>query len=103
LDLLQECLQDVLRNWNRMQTSDMDDAGEDADRFQTSFYRFISQVEIWVQNLDVRPPSVEVAKRTEGFKSLFESLPEMLNIPFETELEMILDNVIRTVDSTEQS
>jgi hypothetical protein len=96
-------LNDVLSLWQKMKTSDVEEAGEDADRFQAAFYQFVDRVRVWVAHLENRPSDVEKAKLQSDFSMLFDLLPEPLQIPFETELEIILSAESYEVDSTEQS
>jgi hypothetical protein len=103
IDDVRKDLNDVLSLWQKMKTSDVEEAGEDADRFQAAFYQFVDRVRVWVANLDNRPSDVETAKLQSDFSMLFDLLPEPLQIPFETELEIILSAESYEVDSTEQS
>ncbi|QSO47814.1 hypothetical protein [Alicyclobacillus mengziensis] len=98
---VRESLNEMLQLWNRMKTSEMDEAGDDADRFQMTFYMFMEHVEKWVQPLQQRPADAEEARLNPEFQKLFESLPDPLQIPFETELDAILADGDRHVDSTE--
>jgi hypothetical protein len=103
IDDVRKDLNDVLSLWQKMKTSDVEEAGEDADRFQAAFYQFVDRVRVWVANLDNRPSDVETAKLQSDFSMLFDLLPEPLQITFETELEIILSAEYYEVDSTEQS
>lgn len=103
IDDVRKDLNDVLSLWQKMKTSDVEEAGEDADRFQAAFYQFVDRVRVWVAHLDNRPSDVEKAKLQPDFSMLFELLPDPLQIPFETELEIILSAESYEVDSTEQS
>ncbi|OFW81087.1 MAG: hypothetical protein A2201_07785 [Alicyclobacillus sp. RIFOXYA1_FULL_53_8] len=97
-----ETLEEVLFLWEQMQSSHADDAGDDADRFQMMFYVFVEHVRAWVETMDDAPKDVDEARAQLEFAQLFELLPDPLQIPFETELEAILTNGQRHVDSTEQ-
>lgn len=99
---VQELLTEVLELWSRMKRSDMDEAGDDADRFQMTFYEFTDAVREWVDTLSERPSDSEEARQHKDFVPLFDALPEPLQIPFETELDAILDDVHREADSSEQ-
>lgn len=94
---------DVLHLWGQMQTSHLDEAGDDAERFQTAFYRFTDDLADWVRTLDVAPPDLETARANPCFADFFERMPHPLHIPFEMELESILEGAERHVDSTQQS
>jgi hypothetical protein len=96
---VRQSLNEVLELWNRMKTSEMDEAGDDADRFQMTFYMLMEHVEKWVRSLKNRPVDAEEARANLDFQPLFESLPDALQIPFETELDAILANEDRQVDS----
>lgn len=103
LEDVQRGLAEVLSLWRTMQSSDLEDAGADADRFQTAFYRFVDTVQGWVSGLNRRPEDVEAARNLPEIAELFDALPGPLQLPFETELEGILAGQTRRVDSTEQS
>jgi len=101
LQTVAKSLADVLCLWNTMKISHMDDAADDADRFQMVFYEFVERVQDWVQSLDDAPVDTDGAREDSRFSALFDQLPEPLQLPFETELEMILSRVDRRVDNAE--
>lgn len=91
----------VLSLWEAMKHSDLDDAAEDADRFQTAFYTFTEAVLSYVKRLPSPPPNAEAARTSAEFAPLFELLPDELAIPFESELDTELAGRVRNVDATE--
>lgn len=99
---VKETLDEVLFLWEEMKRSEADDAGDDADRFQMMFYAFVEHVRVWVAAMDGLPKDVDEARDQPMFAKLFDSLPDPLQIPFENELDTILTQGQRQVDSTEQ-
>ncbi|KPV44573.1 hypothetical protein [Alicyclobacillus ferrooxydans] len=102
MNQVNEVLQEVLELWKRMKTSEMDDAADDADRFQMMFYAFVDHVADFVRTLPKKPADADEARLDPNFAPLFNALPEPLQIPFETELDAILAEAARDFDNTEQ-
>ncbi|MCY0876428.1 MAG: hypothetical protein OWT28_09195 [Firmicutes bacterium] len=84
---MEEALEWVLANWATMQTSDPDDAGEDAERFEQSFYRFIDTVADFMTQLPVRPHDLDAALENPLLANIRDRLPGPLQLNFDTELE----------------
>jgi hypothetical protein len=97
-DRLQESFDTMLSNWNRMQASDLDEAGDDADRFQTSFYRFIDELRDYLHTLSQRPQTLVAALALPEITALSDQLPAPLLLNFETELELIVEQITREED-----
>ncbi|MGE5703408.1 MAG: hypothetical protein ACM32O_12830 [Clostridia bacterium] len=93
-----ELLAAVIANWNQMQTSSMDEAGEDAERFETSFYQWIEQVRKWYESLDKKPADLAEALELPLVVKIAEILPIALYLNFETELELMIEGIERAVD-----
>lgn len=93
----------VLSLWQQMNHSEPSEAGADADRFQLAFYEFIDHVRYWITSLAERPATLEEAWLHPDLAAIFDQLPGPLQIPFETELEVILSGENREIDSTEQA
>lgn len=96
-------LEDLLGHWEAMKHSDFEDAGDDADRFQTAFYEFTEALRTEISSFATPPGDVEEAREHPQFSPLFAALPDELQIPFETELDSILRGLERRPDATEQS
>ena len=101
-DRVESALEATLTLWEAMKHSDVDDAGDDADRFQMEFYQFIDVLRDWAKSATDLPQDSEEAKQDPRLSPLFERMPSPLAIPFETELDEILADRIRHMDSTEQ-
>jgi len=84
-----------------MQKSDMDNAGDDADRFQMSFYQFTDALQDAARKVNDLPGDLEAARLHELFKPYFEQIPEPLQLPLETEVELILEGKTRVEDNTQ--
>ena len=93
-----EALDEVAANWQAMQRSDMDDAGDDADRFERSFYLFVEELKAWFEGLEERPKSLDEALRLPDVEAVFEKLDAPLHLNLETELELIVQGAEREED-----
>jgi len=94
-----EAFETMLANWQLMSRSDMDSAGDDADRFQDSFYQFIEEVKEWLEGLADKPRDLGAALAMPEIDAFVEQLPAPLYLNFETELELILEGITRTEDA----
>lgn len=82
-----EAFADMLANWNRMSASDPDEAGDDAERFEQSFYVFARYVVRWLRSVPDGPRNAEEAMRMSVIESFRARLPGPLVLNFETEVE----------------
>ena len=96
---VRETFSEMIGNWNRMQASDMDDAGDDADRFQRSFYEFVDELKVWFESRTQRPQSVDAAMALPEVEALLDELPGPLHLNLETELELIVEGLNREDDA----
>ncbi|WP_261305576.1 hypothetical protein [Paenibacillus andongensis] len=94
---VEQALQTTLKNWNAMSASG-DEQEAVADQFQSSFYLFIDAVREWVDELEPRPQTIDVLLEMEMMQEIFDALPAPLHLNFETEVELIMDNVVRIDD-----
>lgn len=92
---LVEALEKTLQAWEAMGKADMDDAEDEADRFEHLFYRFIAEFHNWVNELSPRPTHVDQLLNHEVYRDITHRLPAPLLLNFETEAELIIDNLIR--------
>ncbi|ASS74326.1 hypothetical protein CIG75_04565 [Tumebacillus algifaecis] len=99
IDKIQAAYDEMIANWNTMQSSDMDSAGDDADRFQSSFYRFIEELQEWLVTAEPKPRTVDAAMALPWLAELYEELPAPLMLNFETELELIVEGITREEDA----
>ena len=95
---MQEAFEEMIRNWNRMGSSDMDEAGDAADRFERSFYLFIDEVKDWFAQRGTKPQSLDEALALPEMEAFAEELPGPLLLNFETELELIVEGLVREED-----
>ena len=95
---LLQTLDTALANWNAMSKSDEEEAESTADAFQASFYRFIDELRVWVNELEERPESLEALLELPVIEEIVNKLPGPLYLNFETEAELILENKLRTDD-----
>ncbi|MGZ4112677.1 MAG: hypothetical protein ACXVP5_09610 [Tumebacillaceae bacterium] len=93
-----QSLNTMLENWRLMQSSDMDSASDDANRFEGSFYAFIDEFRAWLLGLDTKPQSLDDALAMPEIEAITDQLPAPLLLNFETELELILEGITREED-----
>jgi len=93
-----KALKIVLDNWEKMKRSEEDEAEEDANQFEASFYAFVQEVRTWYEGLEHAPKTVEEALELPEIKELVEQLPVEILLNFETELDLIVDGVVREED-----
>ncbi|MGB8955303.1 MAG: hypothetical protein WCC10_08010 [Tumebacillaceae bacterium] len=91
----QEALNEVVKNWRAMQSSDMDSAGDDADRFERSFYLFVDELRAWMEALEQKPKTLDQALQMPEIEAVFEELDAPLHLNLETELEVIVQGLVR--------
>ncbi|MDQ0887021.1 hypothetical protein QFZ81_002109 [Paenibacillus sp. V4I9] len=91
-------LQTTLKNWNAMSASRGDEQEAVADQFQSSFYLFIDAVREWVYQLEPRPQTIDELLDLDMMQEILDVLPAPLHLNFETEVELIMDNVVRIDD-----
>jgi hypothetical protein len=98
---IRQAFETMIRDWNMMQSGTMEDqdANEDnAERFETNFHRLIEEIKLWYQALDIPPRTAEALQEIEPLQSLIEDLPAPLLLPFETELEHLVEGHERVAD-----
>jgi hypothetical protein len=92
---VREAFNEMIDNWNGMGRSDMDGAGEAADRFQNSFYHFVDELREWLGEQEKKPQSLDQALEIPAIRELADELPGPLLLNFETELELIVEGLQR--------
>ena len=85
----------AIEHWESMGSADMDDAESAADRFEQSFYEFVDVFRHWVDQLSERPDTVEELLKIPTCQSIMDRLPVPLLLNFETEAELIIDQMTR--------
>ncbi len=90
-DNLWNAFQIMLDNWNRMLSSEMDQAEEDADQFEASFYQFIDIFREWFFQREEKPQHIDEVLAITEVKDLIEQVPAPLMINVQTELEIMLE------------
>lgn len=96
--LIDKALKTMLDNWEKMKRSEEDEAEEDANQFEASFYAFMQEVRNWVEGLEQPPKTLEEAMQLAKIEELVEQLPVEIMLNFETELELIVDGEVREED-----
>lgn len=92
---VEKALQITLRNWNAMSRSENDEQEATADQFQSSFYLFIDALSEWIHGLEPRPQTIDELLDLDMIQEIMDILPAPLHLNFETEAELIIDQVIR--------
>lgn len=92
---LKAALMQTIQNWESIARADADDAESAADSFEQSFYQLIDLFRGWVNTLDQKPESVEQLLELDTSQAIIRHLPEPLYLNFETEAELIIDNIER--------
>lgn len=95
---LEKALQTVLTNWEKMKKSHEDDAADDAEQFEASFYRWMEKLREWFDQLEHKPATLEEALRLPDVEKMTDLLPVELMLNFETELELIVEGQTRMED-----
>jgi len=91
----------VLANWNAMRTSGMDDAADDAERFEQSFYAFVEALQAYVQARSAvsgAGQSVQDLLAAVPLARWRQALPDPLQLNFDMELQDIVDGWERKMD-----
>jgi len=96
--VMDKALRTMLDNWEKMKRSEEDEAEEDANQFEASFYALMQEVRNWVDGLEQPPKTLEEAMQLEKIEELVEQLPVEIMLNFETELELIVDGEVREED-----
>ena len=90
-----QALQSMLEYWREMKKSEKEDAEEDANQFEASFYTFIEAVKEWIQGRHPFPKSLDEALSLPEIQKWEAELPPMLVLNFETELELMVEGIER--------
>jgi hypothetical protein len=94
---VKQTLDTALANWKSMSEPGSGEAEATADQFESSFYTFIDAVRDWFNQLDQQPQTLEKFMELPLIQDILERLPAPLHLNFETEAELIIEN-IRRVD-----
>jgi len=96
---VKKALDVMLTNWNSMWAPDSEDSEGAANGFEASFYEFIDVLRKWVDALDHRPQTAEELLELPMIRDIIDALPAPLHLNFETEAELIVDNIRRVDDA----
>jgi len=95
---IEKALHIMLANWERMKKSHEDDAEDDANTFEASFYHLMEQIRKWFGKLEPKPTTLDDALLLPDMAKLEEQLPVEILLNFETELELIVEGETRIED-----
>lgn len=95
---LQKPFQQVLQQWQRNQQAHILEGAEDeATLLEHHFYTFIEAFSAWFKTID-RPASLEEALALPDVQEIVRELPAPLYIPFENELDLLVDGIEQESD-----
>lgn len=90
---LQQPFQQVLDQWQRNQQAHILEGAEDqATLLEHHFYKFIEAFSEWFKTME-KPGSLEEALEVPDIQEIVDKLPAPLYIPFENELDLLVDEV----------
>ncbi len=92
---IDQLLDAAMRNWAALSNASPDEAETTADEFEASFYRFIDAVREWHLAMHPRPGTLEEMLDMPLIAAIIDRLPAPLYLNFETEVELMIDNVSR--------
>ncbi|MDF2713778.1 MAG: hypothetical protein K0R28_703 [Paenibacillus sp.] len=92
---VEQALNTVLSNWKSMSGAEGDEAESTANTFEASFYKFIDAVREWVNGMEKRPKNMEELMELSLVRHILDRLPQPLHLNFETEAELIIEQIIR--------
>ncbi|MGG1658575.1 hypothetical protein [Brevibacillus sp. NRS-1366] len=95
---IEKALHTMLANWERMKKSHEDDAEDDANTFEASFYQLMETIRKWYGRLEPKPESLDEALLLPDLAEVMDQMPGEIILNFETELELIVDGQTRVED-----
>lgn len=95
---IEKALHTMLANWERMKKSHEDDAEDDANTFEASFYQLMEHIRVWHGQLESKPESLDEALLLPDMAQVMDQLPGEIVLNFETELELIIEGQTRVDD-----
>ncbi|MGG4493593.1 hypothetical protein [Brevibacillus reuszeri] len=95
---IEKALHTMLENWERMKKSHEDDAEDDANTFEASFYQLMERIREWFGQLEAKPATLDDALLLPDMAQLEKKLPVEILLNFETELELIVEGETRIED-----
>lgn len=95
---IEKALRQTLDAWERMKRSHEDDAEDDANQFEASFYKLMDTIRSWFNELPAKPKTLEDALLLPDLAEVADQMPGEIVLNFETELELIVDGQIRVDD-----
>ncbi|MGD8189616.1 hypothetical protein ACQCN2_06375 [Brevibacillus ginsengisoli] len=98
-DDIQLTLRKMIKNWDQMKRSSEEQAEEDANLFEDSFYELIERLRQWIEGMKVKPNTLEDALSLPEIDEVVSQLPSELYLNFETELDLIIEGITRKEDA----
>lgn len=96
--MMEKALQTMLHNWEKMKKSHEEDAEEDANQFEASFYALMEKIREWHAQLEAKPESLDETLRLPAIAEIADQIPGEIYLNFETELELIVEGQTREED-----
>lgn len=88
---LEQKLNVMLNDWEKMQRTDGDEGADWAERFEMHFYEFINEVKAVWSSLEAPPQTLEEAEELPFIQAVEAALPAPLQLNFLNELELIVE------------
>lgn len=99
LQVIEQALKITLHHWNQMKMSGEEEAEDEANQFEASFYKLMEEVRTWFSSLENRPSTLDDALELQDIREIIDRLPAELHLNFETELELIVEGETREEDA----
>ncbi|RXT06494.1 hypothetical protein [Ammoniphilus sp. CFH 90114] len=91
-------LDELSKQWERNQrTSILENAEDEATYLEHKFYKFIDCFKIWFLQ-ELMPISFDAALEHPDIQYIIDQLPSPLYLPFENELDLLVDGVVQEND-----
>ncbi|WCK53430.1 hypothetical protein PP175_19065 [Aneurinibacillus sp. Ricciae_BoGa-3] len=97
-ELLEHELQLLLIQWKRNQQANiLENAEDEATLLEHRFYKFIDVFSEWFKTIE-KPVSLEEALELPEIEQIVNQLPVPLYLPFENELDLLIDGIVQEND-----
>jgi hypothetical protein len=98
IELVRQELQQLLDQWKRNQQANiLENAEDEATLLEHHFYKFIDVFSEWFKTIE-KPASLEEALELLEIEEIVNRLPAPLYLPFENELDLLIDGVVQEND-----
>ncbi|ADG05055.1 hypothetical protein [Kyrpidia tusciae] len=99
-EVVKDRVSQLLEQWNRLQTADLESLEDDSLRFGAAFYDFVDDVRQYFESIGQIPESLDDILERLGIREALSRLPEPLSLHFANELGYILEGITPMEDAT---